>query len=253
MKLMVVVFVFLHFPLHQTKAEWIQCPRVCYCSNRTVATCKDLKIDGINMAKEGKFETEIEQLDFSGNKLSSINPNTFSIWNVFNLHAFNLSGNNILNITRITFSGFSYLENLDLSNNNISWIDCEAFEFTPRMTVLHLRSNRLTEICPHIFSSLENLRHLDLSHNMLSSIQPDTLHNNFVLEWLSLANNRLTEIHPDTLRLLRHLRHLDLSTNMISSIQPETLHNNSVLEWLSLANNSLTKIHPIIVLFETKL
>jgi Leucine-rich repeat (LRR) protein len=226
------------------KAEEIQCPRVCYCSNKTVATCKDLEIDGIDTAREGWFETDIEQLDFSGNKLSSINPDTFGLWNVLNLHSFNLSGNNILNITKFTFSGFSNLENLDLSSNNISWIDCEAFEFTPHMAVVRLRSNRLTEICPHTFSPLEYLWYLDLSNNMISSIQPETLHQNSVLEWLSLATNRLTEIHPETLRVLRHLRHLDFSNNMISSIQPETLHQNSSLEWLSLANNRLNVIDP---------
>jgi len=241
--LMVIVFVFLLLPVHQMKAEDIQCPRVCYCLTKTVATCKDLKTDGINTEREGKFEKEIEQLDISGNKLSSINPETFGIWNVFNLHSFNLSGNNILNITKFTFVGFLKLENLDLSSNNISRIDCEAFEFTPKMKVLRLRSNRLTEICPQTFILLEHLRNLDLSNNMISSIQPETLRNNSVLEWLSLANNRLTEILPDTLRLLRHLRHLDLSNNMISSIEPETLHQNSVLKWLSLANNRLTEIH----------
>jgi Leucine-rich repeat (LRR) protein len=218
-----------------------------------VATCKDLKIDGINTTKEGKFQNDIEQLDFSGNKLSSINPNTFSMWNVLQLHYFNLSGNNILNITKFTFYGFRKLDILDLSRNNLSWIECEAFDFTPNMSVLRLRSNRVTEICPHTFSALEHLRHLDLSNNMLSSIQPETLRNNSVLEWLSLANNRLTEIHPDSLRLLRHLRHMDLSNNMISSIQPETLHENSELVWLSLANNRLNEIDPRIFQNQIKL
>jgi len=80
------------------KKEEIKCPRVCQCPNKTVAICKDLQIDGINREREGRFETEIEQLDFSGNKLSSINSETFIIWNVLNLHFFNLSGNNIFNI-----------------------------------------------------------------------------------------------------------------------------------------------------------
>jgi Leucine-rich repeat (LRR) protein len=224
------------------KEEEKKCPVVCQCSNKTVAICKDLKIDGFNTTKEGIFEKEIEQLDLSGNKLSSINRDTFSIWNVLNLHSFNLSGNNILNITKFIFYGFTNLENLDLSRNNISSIECGTFEFTPRMKFLRLRSNRLTEMCPHTFGPLVHLRHLDLSNNMISSIQPDTLHNDSVLEWLSLANNRLTEILPDTFGLLRHLRHLDLSNNTISSIQPDTLHNNFVLECLSLANNRLIEI-----------
>jgi hypothetical protein len=55
MMLMVIVFVFLHFPVHKMKAEGMQCPRVCYCSNKTVAKCKDLKIEGINTAREGSL------------------------------------------------------------------------------------------------------------------------------------------------------------------------------------------------------
>ena len=242
MMLMVILFVFLHLPVYQMKEEKIKCPVVCQCSNKTVAVCKDLKIDRINKTWEWKFEDGLKIFDFSGNKLN-VSLDTLGTWKVFSLQFFNLSGNNILNITKFTFSGFLVLENLDLSRNNISSIECEAFEFTPRMTFLRLRSNRLTEFCSHTFHLLESLLHLDLSNNMISSIQPGTLHNNSVLKWLSLANNRLTEILPDTLRLLHHLRHLDLSNNMMSSIQPDTLHNSSVLEWLSLANNRLTEIH----------
>jgi len=53
--------------------------------NKTVAKCKDLKIEGIKKAREGRFEPGIEEVDFSGNKLSSINPETFGIWSVLNL------------------------------------------------------------------------------------------------------------------------------------------------------------------------
>jgi Leucine-rich repeat (LRR) protein len=243
MMLMVILIVFLHLPVHQMKEEERKCPVVCQCLNKTVAICKDLKLDGINATSEWKVEAGLEIFDFSGNKMN-LNEYTLGTWKVFYLQSFNLSGNNILNITKFTFFGFSKLENLDLSRNNISEIDCEAFSHTPSMAVLRLRSNRLTELCPHTFSLLEHLWYLDLSNNMIFSIQPETLHNISVLEWLSLANNRLTEIHPVTLRLLCHLRHLDLSNNMISSILPETLHNISVLEWLSLANNNLTEIPP---------
>jgi len=193
MMLMVIVFVFLHLPVHQMKAEEIQCPRVCNCSNETVATCKGLKVDGINATSEWKFETGIETLDISGNKLN-LSENTFAEWNVLNLHSFNISGN-ILNLTKLTFAGFSKLDDLDLSRNNISWIDCEDFELITEITVLRLRSNRLTAICPHTFRELKRLRHLDLSNNTISSIQPETFHNSSALEWLNLANNRLTEIH----------------------------------------------------------
>jgi hypothetical protein len=223
------------------KEEEKKCPVVCQCLNKTEAICKDLKIDGINATSEWKFEAGLEVLDFSGNKLN-LNEDTFGKWKALYLQSFNLSGNNILNITKFTFLGFSKLENLDLSRNNISWIDCEAFEHTMSLAVLRLRSNRITAICPHTFSILEHLRYVDLSDNMISSIQLKKFHNNSVFEWLNLANNNLTEIPPDTLRLLRHLRHLDLSNNMVSSILPETLRNNSVLEWLILANNRLTDI-----------
>jgi len=236
--LMVILIVFLHLPVHQMKEEERKCPVLCQCSKKTVAICKDLKLDGINATSEWKFEAGLEIFDFSGNKMN-LNEYTLGAWKVFYLQSFNLSGNNILNIKKFTFFGFSKLENLDLSRNNISEIDCDAFESTVNLTVLRLRSNRLTTIT---FSTLEHLRYLDLSNNMISSILPEAIRNISVLEWLSLANNNLTEIPPDTLRLLRHLRHLDLSNNMISSILPETLHNNSDLEWLSLANNRLTDI-----------
>jgi Leucine Rich Repeat. len=126
-----------------------------------------MKIDGINKTGEWRFESGIEILDFSGNKFSLLSEDTFSKWNVLNLHSFSLSGNNILNITHFTFFGFQKLQNLDLSGNTISWIECEAFELAVSMAVPCLRSNRITEICPHTFSLLDHLRHLDLSDNMV--------------------------------------------------------------------------------------
>jgi Leucine-rich repeat (LRR) protein len=102
-----------------------------------VAICKDLKIYGVNATSEWKFEDGLEIFDCSGNKLN-LNEYTLDAWKVLYLQSFNLSGNNISNITKFTFSRFSELENLEFSRNNISWIDGKAFDFTPSMAVLRL-------------------------------------------------------------------------------------------------------------------
>jgi hypothetical protein len=70
--------------------EKIKCPGECHCLNKGEAICKDLKIQGINATSEWKFEKETEILDLSGNKLSSLDSDIFSAWDILNLLSFNL-------------------------------------------------------------------------------------------------------------------------------------------------------------------
>jgi Leucine-rich repeat (LRR) protein len=207
-----------------------------------VAICKDLKIDWINVEREKNFVSSIEKLDFSGNKLN-LSDDTFAKWNILNLHSFNLSGNNIGNITKFAFVGFVELMDLDLSRNSLSSIDSKAFENTLNMRVLRLANNRLTEIHPSTFSSFSQLRHLDLSNNSISTIDGVTFFGCADLEWLSLANNRLTALHSPIFQNQSNLSYLDVSGNLITKIEGEVFYYNVKLETLLLVSNNISEFN----------
>jgi Leucine-rich repeat (LRR) protein len=217
-----------------------------------VAICRDLKISGLNLQRD-KFESELEKLDFSGNKLSSLTDRTFNDWGVLSLHSLNMSTNNIIDLKRYLFVGLTELQYLDLSTNNISSIDGEVFYSNQNLTCLRLANNRLTEINAATFSTLNLLQRLDLSNNKIASIQPEMFHNNADLQWLSLADNILTEVDPLTFQKQRKLSYLDLSRNVITQIEKGTFCKNAELESLLLADNRISKLDSWALHGESKL
>jgi Leucine-rich repeat (LRR) protein len=216
-----------------------KCPSICTCPNKTVAICKDLLI----LPGAETFETNLTKIDFSGNKIISA-VDTFSKWNVWFLHSLNLSGNRIMELEKFAFNGFTELEDLDLSRNNISFIDETAFVNDVKLSSLWLTNNSLTEIHTSTFSLLDNLRNLDLSNNIISSIEPETFRSSVKLESLCLANNKLTSIHPATFKNQSNLSYLDLSGNKIWQIKEGIFYYNTKLESLLLADNYISEFHP---------
>lgn len=244
MVFVVIVFVLLHLTVKQVGAQYVPCPSVCQCPNETVAMCRDRKLSSINTKREGRFGSGVKVLDFSGNKLSSLPENMFSVWNTLLLQSLNLSSNHITDIEKLSFSGLTELEVLDLSRNNIFSIDAEAFHSTQNLSIVRLANNRLTEINETVFSPLILLKYLDLSNNKISSIQKEMFHRNTGLEWLSLTNNRLTAIDPSTFQQQSNLSYLDLSRNKITQIKRGVFYNNTELESLLLADNKISELHP---------
>ncbi|PNF18764.1 hypothetical protein B7P43_G03339 [Cryptotermes secundus] len=244
MVFVVIVFVLLHFTVKQVAAEEVQCPGVCQCQNETVALCRDRKISSINIAREGRLGSVVKALDFSGNKLCSLSDKMFSVCDVLLLQYLNLSSNHITYIGKFSFTGLTELEDLDLSRNNISSIDGEAFYANLKLSIVRLANNRLTEINETVFSPLIRLKYLDLSNNKISSIQKEMFHSNTDLEWLSLTNNSLTAIDPSTFQQQSNLTYLDLSGNKITQIKRGMFYNNMELESLLLGDNKISELHP---------
>lgn len=210
----------------------------------------ELARNGISIIAEGDFKylegTSIDNLDLSGNDLTSIDPSCFSglkLLNFINLkqaihsedaiaqvgtalkevHVTNMSLSMIglTNLTDDTFNTFGGvpLEALDLSLNNISHIAGAPFQYLTQLGEINLYKNFISNIGPDAFSHLGNLRTLDLS------------------------NNSLTKLNETTFQSLTEsvLRVLYLEINRIETIEAGTFHGLGQLEFLKLSRNRLTQ------------
>ncbi|XP_061339883.1 receptor-like protein EIX2 [Gastrolobium bilobum] len=143
-------------------------------------------------------------------------------------------------------TNFTYLQVLDLSNNNLnqeipSWIS----NLSTTLVQLDLRSNFLQGEIPQIMSSLQNIKILDLQGNQLRGELPDSLGQLKHLEVLDLSNNTITCPIPSSFANLSSLRTLNLGHNQLNGTIPKSFGFLKNLQVLNLGGNSLTGGMPL--------
>lgn len=130
-----------------------------------------------------------------------------------------------------------YFHHLSLTSlkglQNISWLI--------KIQKLDLSNNQLTEIHPDTFNYLSLLNVLDLSNNKLLGIHPDTFNSLVKLKKLNLSHNELEEILPHTLKSLKQLNVLDLSWNQLKKIHPDAFNTLIGVDEVLINNNKLTQ------------
>ncbi|XP_029009832.1 leucine-rich repeat and IQ domain-containing protein 1 isoform X2 [Betta splendens] len=130
-----------------------------------------------------------------------------------------------------SLEGVSHLSQLcyiDVTENHISFVDCEGMT---SLRVLRLAHNKLTSI--HGLRGANNLDELELSHNNITRIAG--LESMKRLQRLSVDHNQL--ISTKGLRDVYTLLHLNCSHNHLADV--EGLENNALLRTLDLSSNSL--------------
>ncbi|MGK7952900.1 MAG: COR domain-containing protein [Xenococcaceae cyanobacterium] len=138
---------------------------------------------------------------------------------------------------RIQAAKEQQLEELDLSNGQLTQIPDEVFELR-NLKVLNLSWNKIHKL--HNYSSnSSNLIALNLSNNQLP-VLPDSIANFFNLTTLDLSNNQLVNL-PNSLANLSNLTTLDLSNNQLSNL-PDYLAYISNLTELYLSSNQLANL-----------
>lgn len=139
-----------------------------------------------------------------------------------------------------------YLEQLDLSSNQLDLISERAFERVTRLEGLNLSRNLLSNnfaSSSKALQSISQLRTLDLSVNALGDDAAERfLRNKPFLEQLWMSGNVLTRLSQNLFNESRRLRHVALDNNMISVIEQGTFEPLSKLETINLAKNNLAFI-----------
>ncbi|XP_022374044.1 toll-like receptor 7 [Enhydra lutris kenyoni] len=138
------------------------------------------------------------------------------------------------------FKNLLNLEELDISENSLTYLPSEVFDgMPPNLKTLSLVKNGLKSFNWERLQYLKNLETLDLSYNELKTV-PNRLYNcSRSLKKLILKYNQIRQLTKYFLQDAFQLRYLDLSSNKIQIIQktsfPENVLNN--LEMLLLHHN----------------
>jgi len=157
------------------------------------------------------------------------------------VYALDLSNNKISILRNTSFSSYSRLLRLILSNNEVEEIEISTFVGLGMMRVIDLSYNNLRSFNPEIFSSNPVLENVSLKGNRiayLSSSSPILISNS--ISSLDLSSCFVTTIHPVTFSRLPKLYFLDLSSNLLQTISVNTFQKLPDLAILELNNNHWT-------------
>ena len=100
---------------------------------------------------------------------------------------------------------------LDLSNNDISKIEENAFNNLPKLAVLSLNNNDISKIEENAFNNLPKLAVLSLNNNDISKIEENDFNNLPSLAGLSLMNNSISFVSGKAFANLQQLKQLLLN------------------------------------------
>lgn len=170
----------------------------------------DLDLSG-NQIQEISTDDQIlinvKKLDLSYNKLS-----IHTIDKIFNepktVRTLNLAGTGVSHIPLLETP---FLQNLNLSENNIESIHKKTFERTPLLEVLDLSSNKLGDLSSlsGLWAPISSLKHLDLSNNTFDIIAQGDFDNLEMLRTLSFHTQpKCTRIEKNAFRNLSSLSSL---------------------------------------------
>lgn len=128
-----------------------------------------------------------------------------------------LSKNEISHIEYNAFYAIVKLESLDLSNNKLTSFDVNS-EHLVYVKYLNLSCNYLQSLYYESFLLMNNLQNLDLSHNYMDYFPDKTLSNSYKLKFINVTYNEITKIN--NLRITFHPEGgvLDLSNNGLSAL-----------------------------------
>lgn len=142
--------------------------------------------------------------------------------------------------------GLPYLEQLDLSCNQLDLISEGAFENLAQLEELNLSRNALNNNLgsnSKALQSISRLKSLDISMNCLSDNAVELyLRNKSSLEQLKMTGNALTRLTHNLFKECKSLRAITIDDNLVSVIDQGTFEPLSQLEMLNLAKNNLAYI-----------
>ncbi|KAJ0173946.1 hypothetical protein K1T71_010092 [Dendrolimus kikuchii] len=207
-----------------------------------------------------KIIIHLETFDVSWNQLEQIKPMMFSRhWKHLGRHSvckIILSENHIASVPNgtakeisaryarhLTRIGVDVLTELDLSNNEITDVEYDAFQALVKLISLNLAKNKIinfyvnpddlayvkhlnlsgnyiTHLYFSSFSSMNNLINLDISHNKLDYIPNHTFTNNNNLKYVNMTHNDLKKVNSLNINMFHPTGGmLDLSHNDLTQIK----------------------------------
>lgn len=177
---------------------------------------------------------DTSHLDLSLNSITSITDSMLSGPGYTTLVSLDLSNNNIAYINPKAFLKLRYLETLDLSKNALESLSDGCFTGLPLVEV-DLSENQFKDFSLDLFTTrIQDMPIMvDLSKNLLTTISRKTPGHPLYIKSLMLAGNRLRAV--PTLTGIP-LQYLNLDGNLVSSIDAGAFESLTELVYLSLSS-----------------
>lgn len=154
-----------------------------------------------------------------------------------------LGQNTITRIKQNSFSGYTRLTQLDISNNLISVLDPLAFHTVSSLQTLLINFNQITQIGATAFSSLRKLIVLQLQGNIINSIHQNAFNDLVGIRELNLAGNRLTNLPDGVFAAMSAMQMLFLQENqLVLSANSQFLRGLRGLQDIDLDGNRFSAI-----------
>ncbi|XP_034253375.1 toll-like receptor Tollo [Thrips palmi] len=184
----------------------------------------------------------LEELDLSGNALSSLPDNGFT--SLRSLQKLYLQENAVAALADRAFVGLVALQTLNVSSNRLTALPPELFQSSRDLRELHLNNNSISVLAPGLLEGLDQLQVLDLSGNELTSscVNRDTFSGLVRLVVLNLAHNDITRVDAHVFQDLYSLQILSLDHNGIEVIAEGAFSSLSNLHALTLSHNNLVRV-----------
>eukprot|EP00920_Eleutheroschizon_duboscqi_P040977 GHVT01098011.1.p1 GENE.GHVT01098011.1~~GHVT01098011.1.p1 ORF type:complete len:518 (+),score=17.30 GHVT01098011.1:56-1609(+) len=252
--ILALLMIFLPLPVLSSLEEDRQC-KDCVISNMEfdcgMAHCEQfptdidsyvqiIKLQDNNIDEIPVLEYEdLIELYLTNNNISTIAPKAFQ--KCIGLKKLYLNGNQIERLDSHHFDGPLGLTHLFLNSNHIKYLATDTFPFPyfPELQHLELSMNDLTYIEVDAFTDLAKLTYLDLSHNNLTQLKDRDFRGLEVLHHLDLSKNRISTITESVFFPLAALNTLVLSQNGLHQISNYTFKGLTALAILQLSNNAL--------------
>lgn len=206
----------------------------------------DLSMNQIIEIRPGQFnESFINVINLQHNKIKEIPSEAFK--DLLFLHTLDLSHNTIRSISDSAFLNTALLHILRLNNNMLPSFKKEYFRLTiptsvTELRILDLSYNDITFLQPLAFQLHAKLNWLSLSHNRLSFFPPEIVRDLTELEHLDVESNQIKSLESNDFANARYLRELNLKNNVIESVAEAAFQNSSQLQDLNLSHNKIEQL-----------
>lgn len=157
------------------------------------------------------------------------------------LNDLDVSYNDLVYIEPDAFNNLTKLSFLSLSNNEIKYLSDDMFINCQSLLVVVLRQNFIEEIKVRNFRGLNNTTNLDLSGNFIREIANDSFIYTRRLQSLYLNDQLISNLSEKAFRGLRLLKVLNLNSNLLDFIQASIFSYLPSLETLYITGNFISK------------